>query len=286
MDEENAGIFDAIAEDGDHSLIQEPATEETGTNENTEQKDGEGQAQTESVAEEANTSTSDDEKQTETEKPNDTTGAEGQKTKTDTTEDKDKNESADSAPSNIEKLVEDWKAAVPPAPKPYEGPVPEMDENGQVTNMTAAEYSDYIIARATANMRAENHMQTVEQRALDYAEQILPEIKSNPAIRQMVEDARVASIINGKQIDSVEAAVRVREALGIGTQQLASAKAEGARNAKHSIEIQKNAVLDSSSTQKAPVTDGKDELVKRINSGDNDAMAELLGSWIEEGIIQ
>lgn len=191
-------------------------------------------------------------------------------------------------PSKTENQTEaefDWKQTLPPPPRPYEGPTPQIDEEtGQVTNMTAEEYATYLRESTKAELRVEGYKNYVENAALDAAEKILPEIKTNPSIRALVENIRVASVINGQQIDSYEAAKQVREALGISTQRLQDAKTEGANNAKVSIEVQKNAALETNSSQTGdPEADRIDQLQKRIKRGDDEAFVDLLNIWEEDG---
>jgi len=172
----------------------------------------------------------------------------------------------------------DWKATLPPPPPDYQGKEPEIDpETGRITNMSPQEYQTYVEEKTRANLRKDSYNQAVEARALDVAEAILPEIKTNPTIRQMVENTRIASILSGNQIDTVQAAQQVKEALGITTQKIQEAKAEGASNTKASIEIQKNAALETGSSKKAESPDRTKELQKRIARGDDEAFAELLG---------
>jgi hypothetical protein len=144
----------------------------------------------------------------------------------------------------------DWKATLPPPPPEYQGIEPEVNEEGQITNMTPLEYQKYLEDKTSANMDRKAYNNLVESRALDTAEQILPEIKTNPSVRLMVENTRIASILSGNQIDTVQAAQQVKEALGITTSKILEAKTEGANNAKASIEVQKNAALETGSSQK------------------------------------
>ncbi|CAB4183214.1 hypothetical protein UFOVP1439_7 [uncultured Caudovirales phage] len=199
-------------------------------------------------------------------------------------------ETTESEPSKTETQVTDaevdnWKVTLPPPPSAYTGPQPEIDPTtGQVTNMDPMEYATYMRESTKSELRAELYTQMVETQSLAVAEQILPELKTNPSIRKMVENARVASIINGQQIDNVEAAKQVRDALGLAPAKLQAAKAEGAQSAKSSIEIQKNASLETSSSQKDSGTaDEVTALQKRVQRGDDEAFAELLGIWDKAG---
>jgi hypothetical protein len=260
------GVFDAIDNEVTaHDPVEEVSTEPV----------AEG-AENGSAAPEAEETTP----PAEVEKPSEAAPVEGQaETEASTTEAHSQTE------ESTEAEVDNWQETLPPPPQPYQGPQPEFDpETGTITNMTPAEYSRYMTEVAKAEMRQELYTSTVENRALDVAEQILPELKTNPAIRTMVENARVASIISGQQIDTVEAAKQVRDALGIAPERIKAAQAEGAQNAKASITVAKNAALETPSNA-VPTEDTGAELIKRINRGDDEAFAELLGQWEETGKI-
>ena len=263
LDEVN-GVFDAIeTESTAHDAVEEVNTEaiaegSEGTTEVQEvAKPGESEGTTEAAPVE---------------------GATTEKTTEETTELSQTEEST-------EVNVDNWQEKLPPAPLPYQGPEPEIDpETGQITNMTPAEYSQYLRETTKVEMRQENYSRDVEYAALDAAEKILPELKTNPAVRTLVENARVASILNGQTIDTVEAAKQVRDALGIAPEALQAAKAAGAQNAKASITVQKNAALETGSAQTQSEDTTKD-LISRINRGDDEAFADLLGEWEDQGKI-
>jgi len=177
----------------------------------------------------------------------------------------------------------DWKATLPPPPAPFAMEAPKPDANG---NVDPVAYTRYITELAKSDIRNENYIQTVENRALDAAEKILPELKTNPAIRGLVENARVASVLNGTQIDSYEAAKQVKAALGISPEKIQEARAEGARNAKTSITIQKNAQVESKGAAKPKAQPSRaDQLTKRLKSGDDTAFAELFELMDKDGKI-
>ena len=199
---------------------------------------------------------------------------------------------AEEEPSKVEAQVveedpaqlDNWKESLPPPPAKYQGKTPEVNEDGFVVNMTPAEYEEYIISRAQERSDERNYQSMVENRALDYAERILPELKTNPVVRQMVENTRVASILTGNQIDTYEAAKQVKEALGLSTARVAEARAQGAQNAKASITVQKAAALQTNGSNDRPQVKSRDtNLSKRLSRGDEDAFAELLQQWDEEG---
>lgn len=278
MDDEVAGVFDAIdAESAAHAPVQKEEVSDTAVAEGSE-----GTTETEESSNEQETKTekTEDVKSEETGKSD-----EGQAQNTETKTETDEHSKTETQTQAVD---DNWKATLPPPPAPYSGPVPEVDpDTGQITNMTPEEYAHYMRETTKAELRQEAYGSYIENAALDAAERILPDIKTNQAIRTMVENARVASIINGNQIDAYEAAKQVREALGIAPEKLTQAKAEGAQNAKNSITIQKNAALETSASNQN--TDGDDQvtqLQKRIKRGDDEAFAELLGIWEEKGTLK
>jgi hypothetical protein len=180
----------------------------------------------------------------------------------------------------------DWKQNLPPAPQPYNGPAPQIDpETGNITNMSPEQYEEYILQKAEARAAERAYSSLVENKALEAAEAILPELKTNVAVRRLVENARVASIINGEQIDSYEAAKLVKEALGISPEKIDEARAQGAQNAKVSITTSKAAAVETGASAPKASPTKIDKLDKRLKSGDDEAFAELLDIWSEEGKI-
>lgn len=273
--DEVAGVFDAIdTEATAHDPIEEVSTEPVaeGADSTTETEE----------TEKTNTESSQEQSTEEVETQGEATSDKGQaQTETETTETKEPLQTE----TQTEAVVDNWQEKLPPPPVGYQGPEPQIDpETGQIVNMTPLEYATYLRESTKAELKQEDYRTMVENAALDAAEKILPEIKTNPAVRTMVENARVASVLTGQQIDTVTAAKQVREALGIAPAQLTQAKAQGAANAKASITVQKNAALETGSAQ-VVTEDPTDNLVKRVNRGDDDAFAELLGAWEDQGII-
>lgn len=179
----------------------------------------------------------------------------------------------------------DWRSSLPPAPQPYNGPVPEVDADGVITNMTPQQYEQYLRQSIAADGDIKSYNAFVQSRALDAAEQILPEMKTNPTIRTLVQNMQVASVINGNQIDAYDAAKQVREALGLAPERLAQARAEGAQSQKVSIEVQKRAAVELGGNQTPEPVNRMDHLDKRLRMGDENAMAEMLDIWMSEGKI-
>lgn len=255
-DEEIADLIQAAEEDGQVIPVTEETTAETKTEE----------ATTEETTEETGTTE---------EETTSTTEAEVEdtlKTETETQE---------------ETTVDDtWEPNLPVLPQ-FNLPEPEINEDGQIINMDAQQYQQYIVERAKFDIRQELYQQNYENQSLEAAERVLPEIKTNPGVRKLVENARIASVINGNQLNSFEAAKLVKEALGIGPDKIAAAKAEGAQSAKVSIEIQKNSGVESQS--KSTTKDSKSkvdkDLSRRLQRGDDDAFTDLLFDWEQKGLL-
>lgn len=281
--DEIAGLLEVVdSEAGAHSPVDYNQVSDTAQAEGSENAEAQS-----STPEPAEGTKAPEAPSNEVETKDSSTSDEGQtSTETQTADDSSK-EQATLQTEITEQEVENWTATLPPPPTPYEGPVPEFDETGAVVNMNPQQYQDYIIAKASEVTRNENYQALVESRALDVAEKILPEIKTSPAIRQMVENARLASVFTNQPVDTVAAAKMVREALGIAPERLAAAKAEGANNAKASITVQKNAALETSSTQRneSSKSEKVTELESRVKKGDDTAFAELLGMWEENGLV-
>jgi hypothetical protein len=207
---------------------------------------------------------------------------------------------AEDAPSNTETETKTEVATTPEGdevtfspvqPPQFNSPVPHYNANGEIDNMTPQQYERYITERAKHEMRVETWMQDSENKALDAAEKILPEIRTSPAIRQMVENARIAAVLRNESLNSFEAAKLVKEALGLTnvTQKLslarAEGKAEGAKSAKVSIQRQKAATVETkgSATKKSEAPARDRQLSKRLQMGDDSAFAELFDEWDKAG---
>lgn len=282
MNDELAGVFNAI----DSEASAHAPVEQTEVNTEAIAEGAEGGSSTEE-AENTNTQTQKESSQEQSQQveegqaPKTETGEQATETKTTETGEPSKTE------TQTETVADDFnfEATLPPAPQGYTGKVPEIDpETGQITNMNPVEYATYMRESTKAELRLEGYNNYVENAALDAAEKILPDIKTNPSIRTLVENARVASIYNGKMINSFEAAKMVRDALGIAPAKIAEAKAQATQNAKASITVQKAAALETSSSQNADTSaDEITQLQKRVQRGDDEAFVELLGIWDKNG---
>lgn len=266
--DEVSGLFDVVdSEASAHDPVTEPAKEpvaEGGDAPEAEQKTKTEETKTEEVAEE--------------QVPEVPESAQGQGELQQPTEaaEPSQEELKEEAPSD------DWRINLPPPPPEYQGPEPEVDESGQITNMTPRQYEDYLIGKAEARATRKMYDATVESASFEAAEKVLPELKTNPVIRKLVENARVASVVDGQPVDTVAAALQVKEALGIAPQQIAQARAEGERNARVSIEEQSRASIETGDTQPEPEDVGGG-LIKRAQAGDDEAIGDLIGLWEKEG---
>lgn len=278
--DELAGVFEVI---DSNSTAHDPV-EEVSTTAQAEGGESEAAA-TETTASEAQATGTTDEgatQQTETTETDVPLKTETQASET-SQEDKTKTETE----TQTEQDFSEWKNALPPSPGDYQGKAPDFDENGRVTNMDAQEYLDYTINVAEHRLDVKNYTNLAEARALDVAEQIIPDIKTNPNVRKLVQNTRLASILNGQPIDTVQAALEVRELLGIAPERIQAAKTEGANSAKASVTIQKAAALETGSTSVPDTNADKEiDLVKRVRRGDSNAFTDLLGEWEQRGLIK
>lgn len=282
--DEIAGVF---AEIDNTSTAHSPVDQEVsdgGSAEGAESTETETESKdqkqtTEPEAKETGTTEEGETQQTQTEDKT----VEPSKTETSETSQEDKTKTEKPTEQDFSK----WKEVLPAPPPEYQGKQPEFNEDGNITNMNAQEYLDYTINVAEHRGDVKNYNNFVEGRALDVAEQIIPDIKTNPNVRKMVENTRIASILSGTPIDTVQAALQVRDLLGISPERLQAAKTEGANSTKASIEIQKNAALETGSTQKTSDESAKiTQLQKRVQKGDDTAFAELLGVWEDKGLLK
>lgn len=262
LDDDVAGILSVIESDNSaHEPVDEPVDTTPvaeGTESTTEPKE---------TQEEAPKETSETEVKTE----ESSTSAEGQtETKVATTDEPSKTETT-------EQDFSKWKDTLPLPPPQYFGKLPEYDEEGNITNMTHPEYQDFLIGKATEAATQTNYTALVEQRSYDIAEQVLPEMKTDTSIRELVKNVRLGSLVAGTEMDNVQAAILIRDALGLSPSKIAAYKAEGANNAKASVTIQKAAALETGSTEKKSSDEGEKVkfLQKRIAKGDDEAFAEL-----------
>lgn len=273
--DEVAGVFEVIDQQSSaHDPVDQTQVSDTAQAEGSE-----------STTEAETTQTQDSEpteQNTESQTTDTGTSEEGQ---TENTESQDTAETLTT--EKTEQDFSNWKDALPPAPQGFQGKEPEYDDFGNIVNMTPQDYNQYIIDKAAAASDERSYQSLVQQQAFIVAEQLLPEIKTNPAVRQLVQNVQLGGVVAGQDIDPVKAAQIVKDALGISTEKLAAAKAEGINSTKASITVQKAAALETSSTQTQVSDDGDKvtNLQKRIKKGDDNAFAELLDLWQEQGVI-
>ena len=218
-----------------------------------------------------------DEREHETEETEEETESETEPSKTET-EQAEPEAQAEETQQETQADDNAWISALPPAPLEFNLPKPEFDEDGQLTNMTGEEFINYTVQAASHQAQITNWNNTVMNRALDEAEKILPEIKTNPKVREMVQNQVVANTMNGKGYTAVDAAREIKSLLGDATSQ-------GAQNERTSITIQKNAAIETPSNQRKSTPSKADALAKRLKSGDPSAHFDLMELWIEEGKV-
>lgn len=271
--DEAAGVFDIIAtEEHQAPAKPEPSVETKTAETKTEDAVGEHESALNGDTQDFSRNTEEAAKPTKTEAPEES--SKEQDTKTEPLQ-KETETSETETKTNTEP-VDDWKTNLPPPPQPYTGLQPEVDENGQLTNMTATEFTQYTVEKAKSEMRLENYYQQVENRALDAAEQILPELKTNPSVRNMLQALRVNQVTNGLDGDAVTAAKEIRALLG-------EYKAQGANNAKTHITVTKNAQVETPNNQTKTDTAKDKQLDKRLKAGDDSAFVELFNILDEQG---
>lgn len=175
--------------------------------------------------------------------------------------------------------VEDWKKFLPPQPVLHQIVEPTFDENGNVTNMDAKQYADYITQRAENAVINKNYEAQVEAAAFAAAEQLLPSLKTDPGIQQLVYSIRAAAAISGNPIDTVQAAQQVKSIVD-------GARQAGAAGAKTTITRAKAAAVEAGNPQAAPDKPVNKRMEAALRGGhDVDAFADLFDQWDKEGKI-
>jgi hypothetical protein len=167
----------------------------------------------------------------------------------------------------------DWQQFIPKAETEVQMPQPREDGT-----LDPQEYENYILAKAEARLEAKNAIQTAMQRSLEKAEEILPEMKTDPKIAALVQKTATAQAVTSGQVDFIAAANELKEVLGL-------TKTQAENNVRTSVEIQKNAALETGSATKASEPSKGQVIADRINAGDEDAFIELIDMWQEEGVL-
>ncbi len=134
-----------------------------------------------------------------------------------------------------------------------------------------------VVEAAVSEVERRNAEANHERKLWTRAETVLPEMKENKELRDMVQDIRAAAIIRGGNLSPAKAAERVQKMLG-------GAKERGARAMTETVKVQKSARLESSSTYAEPGDSRQSDLVARsrsTNRADADAARrELLKSMV------
>lgn len=180
------------------------------------------------------------------------------------------------APSQTETQIPkpiDWTQFVPTMKTMVEPPA--EDENGQVSRDDLVRYA---VEQAKVEMRSEAAQIQSLNKNLDQAEALLPEMKSNPKIAELVRNNAFATLQQGQAPDFVSAARAIKEIMG-------GVKAEATTNATTHITTQQNAAVGTGSSTRPSETNKSQQLADRINSNDQDAFVELLDLWQKDGIV-
>lgn len=172
-------------------------------------------------------------------------------------------------------VTEEWYKDLPAAPGEFEIQPPEPDELGQVD--PNAVY-DYLGQKFKHDQKVEAYNNAYITKSFEAAEAVLPELKTNKALQQMVKQTFISDPTNPAN-HPIEIAKGLSEAF--------SAKAsEGANNAKTQITIQKAATVEKTGASKPKSSPKKDEnFERRLAKNDSSAFEELIGGWIDQGKV-
>lgn len=171
----------------------------------------------------------------------------------------------------------DWKQNLLMDPGDFTIERPKPDEYGQLDPL---EYSKYLKAEVMHDLKVEAYNDKLITAAYDAVEKILPEVKSDPVFRNLIQNTFNSTL-------SGEETVNMAKSLRTSLDSIAGVnKAAGAQSAKTSITIQKNAALETKgATQVKADTSRADNLSKRLAKNDTTAFEELMGGWLEDGKI-
>lgn len=174
--------------------------------------------------------------------------------------------------------ADDWKADLPPDPGEFTLQPPKPDELGQID---PKEYGDYIRAQIRYENKVEEYNAKLITKTFDTVEKILPEIKDDPALQAAIRNTYYGTL-------NADETVNVAKSLRASLDKVASTnKSAGIQSAKTSIQIQKNAAVETkgAAQKKSPDTTKSDNLTKRLQKNDTSAFEELMGGWLEEGKV-
>lgn len=203
--------------------------------------------------------------------------AEGAEAPADTEEDVAEDAPEPKETEKVEPEVEaptfDWDAFKPDVTNIP--PMPTPDENGTV-DLEAFERR--TIEAAKAELRAENAFNQELTRQVSQAEEILPQMKTNPRVAELVKNQAMVAAQEGKPLDIVGAAKVIADEFNV-------VRAEAATNANVSVEIQDNAVVGGGTNAPSQADADRRAIEQRVNSGDENAILEVLDDWSKSGVI-
>lgn len=172
-------------------------------------------------------------------------------------------------PAQIEQI--DWTQFLPEVEAQ---PLPEVGEDGLID---PTEYAESLKSQIMSEVMDTLKFNQNEAKSWQAAEQVLPEIRTNPELRQLVYNTRVGDIANGGQGDAVAAATAIKNLMS-------SERAAGQAQEQTSVTIQKAAALETGAqVNAAPATNN--DYLSRLKAGDQSVTVNLVEQWIEEGLI-
>lgn len=170
-----------------------------------------------------------------------------------------------------------WQKDLPFAPGEFTVQPPQPDELGRVD---ADAYADYVEKRVEHNQQVKAYNKLVINKAFEAAEAVLPELKTNAALQNIIKQTYLSEISAGN-LDANPVAV-ARELRSF----FDSKVAEGASNTRTQITIEKNASVEKTGAAKPKSTPKKDSnFERRLAKNDTAAFEELIGGWVQDGKI-
>jgi hypothetical protein len=170
---------------------------------------------------------------------------------------------------------EEWRKELPYAPGEFTLEAPVPDELGRVD---PDEYTNYLEAKIEHKAAIRAYNTAVITKSFEAAEKILPELKTNVVLQNLVKQTFLADLRDGKQdANPVTVARALKDAFD-------TKSAEGASNAKTQVTIQKVAAVETKGAAKPKsATSKKDaDFDRRLARGDTAALEDLMGQWIDE----
>lgn len=194
--------------------------------------------------------------------------------------DEDQAEETTDASSDVtsqeETTVDDteWQKYLPARPADFELKAPEPDGLGRVD---PDEYTNYLEKKVEYNADVKAYNRAVVTQAFEAAEKVLPELKTNVTLQNIVKQTYLADIRDGKtDANPVTVARELKKAFD-------GKVAEGVQNTQTHIEVQKNATVEKNGATKRKASTRKgDDFDRRLQRNDTSAFEDLMGQWIDD----